>query len=618
MIERYEKLGFKAGVEIHQQLDTHKLFCNCKSRISSSEPVETIERYLRPVAGEMGEVDRAALFESLKKKKFVYRVYEEESCLVESDEEPPHDVNPEALKIAIQVAKMLNCDIPDEIHFMRKTVIDGSNTSGFQRTAIVGLNGFIDTTLGRVGVTNVSLEEEACRIIEKDKDKVVYGLDRLGIPLVEIGTAPEIKSPMHVRLVAEKIGMMLRATGRVKRGLGTIRQDVNVSIKGGARVEIKGLQDLKNMERVVEAEVERQLSLIRIRDELKERGASVSDEILDVTLMFQNTKCNFIRQMLEEGKKVLAFKLKGFSGIMRETLCLEKTFGKELADYAKVYGVKGYIHSDEDLEKYNLTKEFSELKNTFDCTEDDVVGIVVEEEEKARNACLAILERARKAIEGVPEETRVANPDFTTSYLRPLPGRARMYPETDVRPIRVTEELLRVELPEPLEKRREKFIKMGLSEELASQIVRSRYLALFEEAVNEGADCVRVADVILNVMKDLRRKGVDVDSIEAFKLKEMFKKLNFIPKESIPQVLEKLAEGEEVEEAISSIEIIDVEKLDSIIDEVLDEELIKKEGERAFNKLMGPVMAKVRGKIDGKIVAERLKKKIYEVLKECS
>ncbi len=615
MIGPYEKLGFKAGIEIHQQLETHKLFCKCKSRLAE-EPVETIERFLRPVAGETGEIDKAALFESLKKKKFIYKVYEEESCLVESDEEPPHDVNPDALKTAIQVAKMLNCDIPDEIHFMRKTVIDGSNTSGFQRTAIIGMNGFVDTTLGRIRVTNVSLEEEAAKIIERREDEVVYGLDRLGIPLVEIGTAPDIKSPLHVKEVAEKIGMLLRAIGKVKRGIGTIRQDVNVSIEGGARVEIKGFQDLKSIDKVVEAEVKRQLNLIKISNELRQRQAKIDKEVLDVTLLFKNTKCNFIRKLLEEGKSVFAFKLKGFSGIMKEILCLNKTFGKELADYAKVHGVQGFIHSDEDLGKYNLTREFLNLRKSFDCTEKDVVGIVVEEEEKAKRACFSILDRAERAIEGVPEETRATNTDFTTSYLRPLPGQARMYPETDVKPILVTQELLEVELPESLEERKKKFMELGLSEELAGQIVKSKYLGLFEEMIKEEIDPVRIADVLLNVMKDLRRRGINVDKIDTSLLKKMFRKLDKIPKESIPQVLEDLANGEKLEDSMKSIGFIDLELLDSIIENELDRDLIKKDGKKAFNKLMGPVMVKVRGKIDGKIVAERLRKRIEEVLKE--
>jgi len=145
--------------------------------------------------------------------------------------------------------------IVDEVEIMRKMVIDGSNTSGFQRTAYIGSQGCIDTSHGPVGIDILCLEEEAARIVEDRGDSLIYSLDRLGIPLVEIGTAPDIVSPAHAREVAKTLGMILRSTGRVQRGLGTIRQDVNVSIKGGARVEVKGVQDLNLIDKIVEMEV---------------------------------------------------------------------------------------------------------------------------------------------------------------------------------------------------------------------------------------------------------------------------------------------------------------------------------------------------------------------------
>ncbi|HLD41526.1 MAG TPA: Glu-tRNA(Gln) amidotransferase subunit GatE, partial [archaeon] len=238
----YSEIGFKSGLEIHQQLDTEKkLFCNCKSRLTNQKAVAKIMRKQRPVAGELGEVDAAAAYELLKNKTFEYDFYPQESCLVEADEEPPHPINPEALKIGLQVALLLNCEIPDEIHVMRKTVIDGSNTSGFQRTSIIGLNGWIETSKGKVGITSLSLEEDSAQILDRKENKVVYGLDRLGIPLLEIGTAAEGKDPEHAKELAEKLGLLLKSV-KVKKGLGTIRQDLNVSIKGGARQELKGFQ----------------------------------------------------------------------------------------------------------------------------------------------------------------------------------------------------------------------------------------------------------------------------------------------------------------------------------------------------------------------------------------
>jgi Glu-tRNA(Gln) amidotransferase subunit E-like FAD-binding protein len=268
----YEKLGLKCGIEIHKQLDTkHKLFCSCVPRLSDM-PVFDIRRKLRAVAGELGDIDAAALHEVLKSREFFYKAYPEETCLVEMDSEPPHELNREALDTVLQIALMLNCEIPDEIHIMRKTVIDGSNTSGFQRTAIVGMNGWIETGFGRVGIDNVSIEEESSQILDRKKGCVVYGLDRLGIPLVEIGTASDIKAPEQAKEVAEKLGMMLKSTGKVKAGLGTIRQDLNVSIKGGSRVEIKGVQELKMIPKIIEMEVGRQKGLV-------ERGEEVTKDV---------------------------------------------------------------------------------------------------------------------------------------------------------------------------------------------------------------------------------------------------------------------------------------------------------------------------------------------------
>ena len=271
----YEKIGLKCGLEIHQQLDTHKLFCSCDSQMNK-QPNDEIFRKMRAVAGELGDVDAAALHEVLRNKDFFYKVYPEEACLVEADCEPPHDMNKEALEIALKIALMLNCEIPEEIHVMRKQVIDGSNTSGFQRTAIIGLNGSLVTSFGKVGITNISIEEDACQIIEKTDKKVVYGLHRLGIPLVEIGTSPDMRLPEQVKEAAEKIGMILRSTGRVKRGLGTIRQDVNVSIKGGTRIELKGVQDLPLIPKHVDDEIKRQLDFIN-------KKKSVPKEVRRVT-----------------------------------------------------------------------------------------------------------------------------------------------------------------------------------------------------------------------------------------------------------------------------------------------------------------------------------------------
>lgn len=257
MAKKERKVEMKAGLEIHQQLDAGKLFCRCPSILRNDEPDWIVKRKLHAVAGESGEVDIAAKHESLKNLEFVYEGYRDSNCLIELDEEPPKEIDKEALKTAVQIALLLNCEIVPVTQIMRKTVLDGSNTSGFQRTALIAKNGFIETSFGRVGIQTMMIEEDAARIIDKKDNQVIYRLDRLGIPLVEIATAPELFYPEQVKEAALKIGEILRAC-KVKRGIGTIRQDLNISTPNHPRVEIKGFQDPAMMIKTVELEIERQ------------------------------------------------------------------------------------------------------------------------------------------------------------------------------------------------------------------------------------------------------------------------------------------------------------------------------------------------------------------------
>jgi Glu-tRNA(Gln) amidotransferase subunit E-like FAD-binding protein len=259
----YKKLGFKCGIEIHQQLQGKKLFCNCPTIIRKENPDFKIKRILRTSAGELGLTDKAALHELNKKKYFIYEGYNDINCLVEMDDEPPHNVNLDALKSALQISKLLNATIPDKIIFMRKIVIDGSNVSGFQRTALVGMNGYLEINGKKINVPTICLEEESCQVIERNNDFDIYNLSRLGIPLIEIATSPDIENPEECKEVASKIGMFLRSLDNCKRGIGSIRQDVKISIKDCERIEIKGFQDLKSIPKVIDNEINRQLKLLK-------------------------------------------------------------------------------------------------------------------------------------------------------------------------------------------------------------------------------------------------------------------------------------------------------------------------------------------------------------------
>ncbi len=272
----YKKLGLKAGLEIHQQLDTGKLFSNSPSYLRSDKPDYIIKRKLHAVAGESGKIDIAAAHEASKKKEFFYEGYNDTISLVELDEEPPRNINEDSLEVALQIALLMNCEVYPVTQIMRKTVIDGSNTSGFQRTVMVAHEGYIETSFGKVEIESICLEEDSARIINRGKNKATFRLDRLGIPLVEITTAPVMYHPEEVKEAALKIGEILRAC-RVKRGIGTIRQDVNVSIKGHDRVEIKGFQNPKMMVKTIDLEIERQLGGIK----KKEKEGSVRNALPD-------------------------------------------------------------------------------------------------------------------------------------------------------------------------------------------------------------------------------------------------------------------------------------------------------------------------------------------------
>ncbi|MEK6936876.1 MAG: Glu-tRNA(Gln) amidotransferase subunit GatE [Nanoarchaeota archaeon] len=274
----YKELDFKCGLEIHQQLETHKLFCKCPSITNTGKVDYTIKRKLRASAGELGKVDVAALYEEQKDKTFIYEVNKDTACLVELDESPPEELNKEALKVALQIALLTSAKVIDEIQVMRKVVVDGSNVSGFQRTALIAVDGTIQTSKGPVKIPTICLEEEAAKKIKRDEKSVTYNLDRLGIPLIEIATDSNIKDPEHAKEVAGLIGMILRSTEKAKRGLGSVRQDVNVSIKGHPRVELKGFQDLKGIPKTVENEIKRQSENLKHKKEIKSEVRKVEPD----------------------------------------------------------------------------------------------------------------------------------------------------------------------------------------------------------------------------------------------------------------------------------------------------------------------------------------------------
>ncbi len=622
----YQKLGLKCGIEIHQQLEGKKLFCSCPTLLRDDLPHFTIQRQLRAAAGEEGTVDIAAQQEQQKQKTFVYESYHDSTCLVETDSEPPHKVNNEALQTTLQFCKIVNATVPSVVQFMRKTVVDGSNTSGFQRTGLVGKDGLITTKNGPVRLTNISLEEDSCKIINDSPEKKVYRLDRLGIPLIEIGTAPDITSPEQCQEAAKQLGMLLRSLPGVKRGLGTIRQDINISIRGGNRVEIKGAQDLRQIPLLIEYEVKRQAELLKLKDELLARKiklpsvsnfnisnpANKRDSIIkDVTSLFLSSTSKIISTALQKKNgKVLGMKLTGFAGLIGRELAPNYRLGKEFSERAKVIaGVGGIIHSDEydreNPQKYDFTRELVlRLEKALDIAEKDAYLLVADEETKAGRALGAVYQRAVEIFTGVPKEVRKANDDAMTSYLRPMPGAARMYPETDV-PL-LFPNLKKVEVPELLTEKIQRFqIQLGLGADLAEFVAKSDKVLLFEEITKEYPNIkpAFIADVLVSFPLEIRRKyGLEPDLLTENQFREFFRALNQnqIHKDIVLDVLIDMIKGTY---DLSRYAAVGTEEIHRVITGV-----VEKNKNAPFSALMGLCMKQLAGKASGQFISEQLKK----------
>jgi len=615
----YEALGLVAGLEIHQQLDTAtKLFCDCPTEIRDPEAADhAFTRYLHPTKSELGEIDDAALEESMVDREFEYLAYDT-TCLVEADDEPPHRVDREAMATAMEISQLLHMHVVDQVNVMRKIVVDGSNTTGFQRSMLVANDGEISTSEGPVGIEDMLLEEESCQRVEETDDGVRFSLDRLGIPLVEIGTKPDIRSPEQAREAAERIGMLLRSTGKVKRGLGTIRQDVNVSIADGARIELKGVQSLDDIDDLVRNEVRRQVELVDIAAELNERDASVGDP-KDVTEVFDGTESGVIGGALADGGAVQAVRLAGFDGLVGREIQPDRRLGTEFSDHAKRHEAGGIFHTDE-LPAYGVTAaEVEALREAVDAGPEDAVALVADDSHTAELAIDAVVERAGTALEGVPEETRDALEDGTSRYLRPLPGAARMYPETDVPP--VEPDVSGVETPELLTEKVDRYeAEYGLDAGLAKQVAYGQRWPLFEAVVDAGVDATLAAGTLESTLTELRRDGVQVQRLTDEHLRATLSLVDGgeVPREGIEELLTALAESPE----LTAAEAVEQEGLGGVDDSEVREAVaevvernadqVEADGMGAFSGLMGECMGALRGKADGDTVSDVLREEIQK------
>lgn len=629
----YRELGFKAGLEIHQELDLQtKLFCKCPTELQRGEPDYLIKRYFRPVMGEMGEFDKAMLIEYEKNRTVIYEGHYQSNCTYELDETPPSHINEEAVDIGIMLTLLLNGMVVDEIHVCRKNYLDGSVTCGFQRTLIVGIKGYLPLSDKKVYISTISVEEDAARKISAEDQTVVYRLDRLGIPLIEVATEPVLETPDEIREAAYRLGLLLRATGKSKRGIGTVRQDINLSVKGGSRVELKGVQKLEWIPRLVDGEIERQLNLIEIKDELLKRKSLLKDlknMPLDLSSILSNTECKLVSSSLRKGKSVLGVRLPGFSGIMGKKIQLDKSFGSEVAERVNaITGLKGIIHSDEDFSKYGFNQdEWSTIKSMLNVDANDAFVLVVGEYDKAKRAVEIVVERCRVAYHGVPLETRRALEDGKSRFEREIHGGARLYPDTDTPPMVVSEQRIkRVKdnMPEyPWETEKNYSQKYGLPTATVRNLILEDKLDLFMRIVDElSVEPVLVATTLIESLKSLQRENPKFKEIREDKLYALFSavKAASIAKEAIGEVLRIFGSDPDItlEEALGKLGLtrMSPEELEQMLDKLINENLafIREKKERAFAPLMGEAMKKARGKIDGKLVSDKLKEKLSELV----
>ncbi|MHA1791429.1 MAG: Glu-tRNA(Gln) amidotransferase subunit GatE [Promethearchaeota archaeon] len=633
----YKKIGLKCGIEIHQQLKTkQKLFCRCPAKMTTKKPDFTVMRNFRPVLGEMGVFDEAMLLEFKKRMTVIYQVYNDINCTYELDDTPPFECNPEAIEIALLMAKMLNMTIVDEFKVCRKNYLDGSVPAGFQRTIIAAKDGSYTLSSGKkIGIEIICLEEDSARRITQKGNEITFRLDRLGIPLVEIATSPDIHDPQEAKEAAARLGLLLRSTGRVRRGLGVTRQDINVSIKKGARIEIKGVQKLDWMPLLVEREAMRQLNLIHLREQLESRNItadlfkSINDKSIDFSKEIDlKSKLGFISKGIKGGQKLLGKKIPRMKGLLGLELQPDRRFGTELSDRVKVLaGLSGIIHSDEELKKYGFSgQEIERIEKKLKINEQDAFILILGSNEKVRRAFTFIKERLVEATRGVPQETRRALENGNTEFLRGLHGGSRLYPDTDSRAIIIDDDLLdSIKVPpKPWDIINDMSKKFEMDKDRIEQLILDGYLTLFNDIVKSiKINPKLVLNTFLDTITALSRDGFEIGNITDQHFKDLFELIaeGKASKEAIDSLLKEACKnpGLTIKKIASKLNIsaLDVNTLKQIINQILDanQTLIKEKKERSFSPLMGSVMKKVRGKIDGKVVASELKKALEKRLK---
>lgn len=612
--EDYAQVGFKSGLEVHQQLLTEKkLFCRCPAgKYHNEEYHAEILRHMRPTLSELGEYDGTALMEFKTKKNITYRIHYDTVCTYEMDDTPPFMMNDQALDIAVEIGMLMNAQIVDEIHIARKQYLDGSIPTGFQRTAITSVGGYIPYKDKKIDLIQMSIEEDSCREFSDWGHNRIYLTDRLGMPLIETVTHPQMKTPQEVAEVNDILRRIVRSTGHVRTGIGASRQDVNVSVEGGTRIEIKGVSRIPLIPRLTYNEAMRQWNLLKLRDELHCRGIkedTFESSYHDVTRLLKKTRFHPISESIAQGKVVYCSVLKGFKGLLTWKTQTDTYFSKELSDRVRVIAciptVPNIIHSDSPTENLSSSK-WSELKKFVGATDEDTIVLVWGNREDAEMGAKEIIIRAKEATIGIPSETRQALSDGTTGFERILPGPERMYPDTDLPPKILTNERkdkIFEQLPENYWEREKKYRSLGICDDVSRELAISKFARLFKEIIGDYDINPKIAAKTLIIYpKILKKRRHPLHLITEDVLKNILiehSKGN-IPKDGIFYVLEKTIINEGYSQELLPEPLGKDEMKDLIKNEAKKMKLMKLHNpDKKEEILMGMAMTKLRGRVNG-------------------
>ncbi len=552
----YASVGLISGLEVHQQLLTRqKLFCRCPGGLYTETHDGEVLRHMRPTLSELGAYDGTALMEFKTRKEIVYLLNKLNVCTYEMDDTPPFLVNQEAIDVAIELCLMMNMDIIDEVHIARKQYLDGSIPTGFQRTAIIGVNGYLPFRGRKLTVTHVSVEEDSCREVKDEGHRIIWRTDRLGMPLTETVTGPELVTPEEVRDAILLCGMTARSTRHVRTGIGASRQDVNVSVRGGRRVEIKGVPRAGYAVKLVHNEGVRQVNLLKLRDEMQRRGMKVLDDIRmhasDVSDIFADVELDFLSRAVRAGGKAFAVRIEGVAGLAQHPTQPDTTFLDELSGRIRVIAcidVEPIVLSGSLLPDFpNKQAVIERLRKRVQPGERDDFFIVFGSEEDCGTAADEIRLRFGDATQGVPNETRQALVGGFTSFERILPGPDRMYPDTDSPPTRIEAERvanIRAAMKPTPWTRLDRYRALRIPEETGHYLIRRGGADIVDTVVEEtGVDGLVAAIEIGQHAKAMTRSGIPMERLGAGEWIQVFDLFTggSIPREAIPVVASRMA-----------------------------------------------------------------------------